>query len=65
LVYISNLKKENGIVQEIFLLNFAELGPMDKYEIRDLWKHKMIGKGKNWKGEVQSHETKVFRLKKI
>ncbi len=46
-------------------LNFADLGLSDKYEIRDLWQHKVIGKGNKWAGEVTSHETKVFRLKKI
>lgn len=46
-------------------LNFSELGLEGKYEIRDLWQHKDLGKGKKWKGDVQSHETKVFRLKKI
>lgn len=46
-------------------IKFADLGLNDKYEIRDLWQHKIIGKAKKWKGLVQSHETKVFRLKKI
>lgn len=45
-------------------LDFQEIGLPDKYEIRDLWEHKVIGKAKKWKGEVLSHETKVFRLKK-
>ena len=46
-------------------INFSELGLNGKYEIRDVWEHKIIGKGKTWKGSVQSHETKVFRLKNI
>ena len=47
-------------------VNFSDLGLDGKYEIRDLWQHKVIGKKeKNWKGEVVSHETKLFRLKKI
>lgn len=46
-------------------VNFADLGLVDKYEIRDLWEHKIIGKSNKWTGEVASHETKVFRLKKI
>ncbi|HXS56556.1 MAG TPA: hypothetical protein VN726_10565, partial [Hanamia sp.] len=46
-------------------INFSELGLDGKYEIRDVWEHKIIGKGKSWKGAVQSHETKVFRLKNI
>jgi len=48
-----------------FNLSFTELGLIDKYEIRDLWQHKIIGKGNKWKGTVQVHETKLFRLKKI
>lgn len=45
-------------------INFTELGLNEIYEINDLWKHKVIGKGKKWNGKVQRHETKVFRLKK-
>jgi len=48
-----------------FNLSFSTLGLTGKYEIRDLWLHKNIGKGNNWKGNVQPHETKLFRLKKI
>ena len=46
-------------------VNFSDLGLNDKYEIRDLWQHKIIGKAKNFKGKVLSHETKLFRLKKV
>ncbi|WP_414000321.1 glycoside hydrolase family 27 protein [Flavobacterium sp. W1B] len=46
-------------------INFAELGLNGEYEIRDLWQHKGIGKGKKWNGKVLSHETKLFRLKKV
>jgi alpha-galactosidase len=46
-------------------IGFAELGLNDAYEIKDLWQHKVIGKGKKWNGKVQPHETKLFRLKKI
>jgi alpha-galactosidase len=48
-----------------YILNFAEIGLTDKYEIRDVWQHKIVGKGKKWKGKVQSHETIVLRLKKL
>ncbi|MEO9022136.1 MAG: glycoside hydrolase family 27 protein [Ginsengibacter sp.] len=47
-------------------INFNDLGLDGKYEIRDLWQHKVIGKKeKSWKGNVVSHETKLFRLKKV
>ncbi|WP_372816599.1 hypothetical protein [Pedobacter sp.] len=46
-------------------INFADLGLNEKYQIRDLWQHKVIGKGNKWAGQVAPHETKVFRLKKI
>ncbi|UFH36893.1 glycoside hydrolase family 27 protein [Flavobacterium acetivorans] len=46
-------------------INFAELGLNASFEIRDLWEHKVVGKGKKWNGKVKSHETKMFRLKKI
>lgn len=51
--------------EQISTVNFSDLGLDGKYEITDLWQHKKIGKGKMWKGKVQSHETKMFRLKKI
>jgi alpha-galactosidase len=52
-------------VTQNYLLNFAEVGLADKYEIRDLWQHKIISKGKKWSGNFQSHEMKVFRLRKL
>ncbi|TXJ23543.1 MAG: glycoside hydrolase family 27 protein [Chitinophagaceae bacterium] len=48
---------------QTFTINFAELGLIGKYDIKDLWQHKIVGKGNKWKGVVQSHETKLFRLK--
>ncbi|WP_082915190.1 glycoside hydrolase family 27 protein [Arachidicoccus ginsenosidimutans] len=44
---------------------FGDLSLSGNYEIRDLWEHRVIGKGNKWKGEVASHETKLFRLKVI
>lgn len=44
--------------------DFAKLGLSGKYTVRDLWQHRDIAKNaKSWKGKVQAHETKVFRLK--
>ena len=45
-----------------FKLDFAALGLQDKYEVRDLWLHKNIGKSKSWKGMLASHETILLRL---
>jgi len=45
-------------------VDFSALELEGKYAVRDLWQHKDLGKAKSWKGTVQSHETKVFRLKK-
>jgi alpha-galactosidase len=45
-------------------IDFKDLGLMENYEIRDVWEHKTTGKGKSWKGSIQSHETKMFRLVK-
>lgn len=50
---------------ERFAIEFKELGVDGNYKIRDLWKQADEGKGKKWKGTIQSHETKMFRLKKI
>jgi alpha-galactosidase len=56
----------NRSIDEVnYALNFSEIGLTGKYEIRDLWEHKIAGKGKMWKGKIQSHETKVFRLKQL
>jgi len=44
-------------------IHFSDLGLDGNYEITDLWQHKNLGKAKSWKGNVLSHETKLFRLK--
>ncbi|HKG06083.1 MAG TPA: glycoside hydrolase family 27 protein [Pedobacter sp.] len=44
---------------------FETLGLTGNFSIKDLWAHKLIGKGRRWKGNVKTHETKVFRLKAI
>jgi alpha-galactosidase len=54
-----------GATTENVSVSFPELGLNDKYAIRDLWQHKMVGRGRKWKGNVQSHETKMLRLSKI
>lgn len=51
----------SGKEQE-FKLKFRDIQLEGKYTIRDVWQHEDIGKGKKWKGKVDSHETKVFRL---
>lgn len=55
-------------VTQSFNIDFRDAGLNSKYEIKDLWQHKIIGNGVNpiaigWKGDVKSHETKLFRLK--
>ncbi|WP_316819231.1 hypothetical protein [Pedobacter nyackensis] len=45
--------------------DFAGFGLTGNYQIKDLWEHKVVGKGKKWKGTVNAHETKLFRLSKI
>jgi alpha-galactosidase len=51
-------------VSQNITIPFAGLGLEGSFRIRDLWLHKVTGKSDHWKGSVQSHETKVFRLKK-
>lgn len=46
-----------------YTLKFSELGLLGKYEIRDLWNHKELGKMLQWNGLILSHETKLFRIK--
>jgi alpha-galactosidase len=50
---------------KIAAYDFSEFGLNAHYQIRDLWQYKVIGKGKKWKGSVDAHETKLFRLSKI
>lgn len=45
-----------------YSLDFALIGLPDKYQVRDIWEHKLIGVNTKWTGMVQSHETKVLRL---
>jgi alpha-galactosidase len=47
-----------------YSLVFGNLGLVGSYQMRDLWEHKDLGKAINWNGSIESHETKVFRLKK-
>lgn len=60
---IAILNKTNAIQNS--KLNFADLGLADRYEIRDVWQHKILGKNNKWAGQIGIHETKVFRLKKV
>ena len=48
-----------------YSINWAKLGLNDQFVIRDVWRRQFIGKGRRWKGSVLSHETRVFRLKKV
>lgn len=44
-------------------MNFQNIGLKGKFRIRDLWKHEKLDAASNrWKGTVEPHETKVFRL---
>lgn len=45
-------------------INFNELGLDGKYQMRDVWQHKVIGNSNSFHGIVQSHETILLRLKK-
>lgn len=47
-----------------YRLNFKDLGLPGEYEITDLWSGEKVRKASDWKGKIESHETKVFRLKK-
>jgi alpha-galactosidase len=47
-----------------FSLAFSDIGLYNKYKVRDVWAHTIMGNTKKWTGVVKSHETRVFRLKK-
>ncbi|MCX2473769.1 glycoside hydrolase family 27 protein [Pedobacter sp. MC2016-05] len=46
-------------------LGFGALGMEGKYETRDLWAHRNLGKRSGWSGKILCHETKLMRLKRI
>lgn len=48
-----------------YRVEWADLGLPGAYEIRDLWQHKVVGQGDGWSGSVDSHQTRLFRLRKI
>lgn len=50
---------------QIKVCDFSSLGLNGKYQIKDLWQHQVVGKDKKWKGSVNAHETKLFRLSKL
>jgi alpha-galactosidase len=51
-------------VEQPCSLEFSALGLSGSFAIRDLWQHTDAGTAPGWKGIVQAHGTKVFRLKK-
>lgn len=54
-----------GSKKQTVTLDFREIGLEGSFIIRDLWQKADIGRGAKWKGEVLSHETKFYRLKKL
>jgi alpha-galactosidase len=47
-----------------YVFSFADVGLPGQYQIKDVWEHRQLTVADAWNGEVQSHETKVFRLRK-
>ena len=47
-----------------YQLNFKKLNLPGNYEMMDLWSGEKTKKISAWKGRIDSHETKVFRLRK-
>jgi alpha-galactosidase len=45
--------------------SFNQFGLPGRYAVHDLWTHRVVAEGNKWKGSVDAHETKMFRLKKI
>ncbi len=62
--YAVAILNQSDVPQNINI-KFADLGLTGKYQIRDVWQHKLIGKSNKWQGNVLKHETKVFRLQKL
>ncbi len=49
---------------EDYTLEFSSVGLRGLYQVRDLWTHQDLGNSGKWRGRINAHETKVFRLKK-
>lgn len=43
-------------------LSLSSLGLNDNFQLRDVWQHAVVGAKNRWKGKVNAHETKLFRL---
>lgn len=52
-------------VKRNFQINFEAVGLKGRYAVRDLWLHEDLGRSTGYKGDVQSHETKLMRLRKL
>lgn len=46
-----------------YTIRWPTLGLNGGFVIRDVWQHKIVGKGR-WKGRLAGHETRVFRITK-
>jgi len=57
--------KRPDLQEQVYNLNFSQLGLTGEYETRNLWQHANIGKSKQWKGNIRSHETIMLRLKRV
>ena len=62
-IAVAVLNRSDGV--QPLVLSFKDLGLEGKHEVRDLWERKVVARGKEWKGTLQSHETKLFRLKPL
>lgn len=62
-VVVAVLNKTDA--DQVFNFIPAELGLTGKFDIHDLWEHKIVSQKNKWKGSVKSHETKLFRLKQV
>ncbi len=44
-------------------LAWTQIGLEGTFEIRDLWQQEGLGRDTRWRGAVESHETRLFRLR--
>ena len=58
------LLNRTAVTQDVRIV-FQSLGLRGTYSVDDLWlTEKKLNKGQHWKGAIQSHETKLLRLRK-
>lgn len=47
-----------------YRLRFSDIGLDGEYTLRDVWEHRDLKAAKEWRGKLDAHETRVFRMRR-